>query len=402
MKINCAYRYELKPNVEQRILLAKHAGASRFAYNWGLNQRIALYESSKKSTNAIAQHKELNCLKQDKFPWMYEVSKCAPQEALRDLDRAFQNFFRGLKQDCKIGFPKFKKKGQSDSFRLTGTIKVFDKHVQLPRLGVIRLKEISQVNGRILSATLTREADRWFVSLSVEQERSDPIPVQGDSVGIDMGLNSFASYSTGEKVHAPKPLAKYLKKIRKASRQHSRKRPRSNNKKKSALKLARLHRKVRNIRTDFLHKETTRLAKTKSVILLENLGIKGMLKNQQLSRQISDAGWREFRSMLEYKTKWYGSKLIIAPEFYPSSKTCSNCDHVLEQLSLYVREWQCSKCNTVHDRDVNAAKNLLRFNTGSSPGIYACGDSSVGARKILVSHGSLKQELISGINVHKL
>jgi putative transposase len=344
----------------------------------------------------------LNSLKQSHFPWMYEVSKCAPQESLRDLDRAFKNFFRGLKQGQKIGFPSFKKKGDRDSFRLTGSIKIHQKKVQLPRLGVINLKESSRVRGEILSATVSREADRWYVSITVEQEISDPKHIQGDAVGIDVGLTSFAAFSDGSKVIAPKPLDNNLKRIKRAARKHSRKVLGSNNRKKSALGLARMHRKNRNVRKDFLHKESTKLAKTKSVIVIEDLAVKDMLSNNNLSRQISDAGWSKFRRMLEYKTKWYGSKLIVAPRYFPSSKICSECGNCLSTLPLSTRKWQCEKCHYSHDRDINAAKNLLRYGTGSSPGIYACGDTSSGASQKLASYVPLKQEANNGIFVHKL
>lgn len=310
---------------------------------------------------------------------MYDVSKCAPQEALRDLDRAFSHFFRGIKQGKKVGFPSFKKKGCRDSFRLTGAIKIEGKTVQLPRLGKIKLKEISSVKGKILSATVTKEADRWYVSITVEEEMPTPKPIIGPPVGIDLGIQTFLTQSDGEKVKSPKPLAKKLKKLRRLSRQHSLKQKGSNNKRKSALKLSRAHRNIRNIRKDFLHKETTRLAKTKSLIVLEDLSIKKMIKNRQLSRQISDVGWSEFRSMLEYKTKWYGSQLVIAPRFYPSSKICSRCKSQIDELPLHVRKWACPHCESSHDRDVNAANNLLNLSTGSSPGIYACGDTSTGA-----------------------
>lgn len=383
MEVNCAYRYELKPNIAQRILLAKHAGAARFTYNWGLAGRIALYEQDKKSTNAIEQHRLLNTLKATEFPWLYEVSKCAPQEALRDLDRAFKNFFRGISQKSSIGFPSFKKKGIRDSFRLTGTIKVKGKKVQLPRLGLIRLKENPKHKGKILSASVVREADRWFVSLSVVLERPDPQPIKGETVGIDLGLSSFAQLSNGQEILAPKPLAKNLKRLKKASQKHSRRCKGSNNRKKSALRLARLHRKNRNIRRDFLHKQSTNLAKTKSVIVLEDLDVKGMLSKNRLNRSISDAGWSEFRRMLEYKTKWYGSKIVIVPQFYPSSKLCSACGYKLEKLSLNTRQWQCPSCQSVHNRDLNAANNLLRFYTGSSPEINACGDTSCEKRETL-------------------
>lgn len=198
-----AYLYELDPNREQRILLAKHAGAARFAYNWGLARRISLWEQEKRRTDAVEQHREINALKETSFPWMYEVSKCAPQEALRDLNRAFRNFFRGLKNGRNVGFPKFKKKGLHDSFRLTGSIHVLERHVQLPRLGILRLKERTAVEGRILSSTVSREADRWFVAIAVEQEMPEPVPVQGESVGVDVGLNSFAVLSDGTKHMLP-------------------------------------------------------------------------------------------------------------------------------------------------------------------------------------------------------
>jgi putative transposase len=400
MRINQAFRYELKPHVAQRILLAKHAGTARFAYNWGLAERIKLFESKEgkeKFTTAAAQHKTINALKSTEYPWMYEVSKCAPQEALRDLEKAFKNFFSGRKAGRNVGFPKFKKKGGYDSFRLTGSIKVNSRSVQLPRLGKLRTKEATgKFKGQILSATVTREADRWFVSLSVEVERAEPLPVKGDITGIDVGLTSFAALSDGTKVDAPKLVKKAAKKLKRRSKQHSRKVKGSNNRRKSAHKLARLHRQVKNQRRDFLHKLSTKLAKTKSVVVIEDLCVKGMIRNTKLSAAIADAGWAEFRAMLAYKTQWYGSELVIAPRFFASSKTCSHCNHVMEALPLDIREWECPCCGTHHDRDVNAANNLVKWfleNTESSSGINACGDSSTGDdAKVSSRHGSLKQE----------
>ncbi len=357
MLVNKAFRYELKPNNQQQTLLKKHAGCARFAWNWGLAERKKLWEEEKKSTNAIEQHRKLNTLKKTELPWMYEVSKCAPQEALRDLDKAFRNFFEG-----RAGFPKFKKKGIHDSFRLTGTIKVFPKHIQLPRLGKIRVKEeTAKLKGRILSATVSREADRWYVSLSVEVEIPDPLPVKGEPVGIDRGLLHFAVLSTGEKIEASKSLERNLKKLRRLSRQHSKKQKGSSNRKKSALKLAGLHCRIKNQRKDFLHKLSTRLVKTKPVIVIEDLAVKNMMKNKHFSRHIVDAGWGEFRRMLEYKTKWYGSKLATAPRFYPSSRRCNQCEYVLSELKLSTRQWACPECGAIHDRDINAAINLLQY-----------------------------------------
>jgi putative transposase len=402
MKTVKAYRYEIKPNVRERILLAKHAGAARFAYNWGLKQRIDFYEKDKTSTNAIEQHRVLNSLKTQEFPWMYEVSKCAPQEALRDLEKAFQNFYRGLKQGKQVGFPKFKKKGKRDSFRLTGTIKVNSRTVQLPRLGILRLKESTHVEGKILSATISREADRWYVSITLEEEIESPLPICGDPIGIDLGLTSFLTTSDGNKITPPKPLNKALKKLKRLSKKHSRKKLGSNNRKKSAFSLARHHRKIGNKRRDFLHKLSTTLTKTKSAIVVEDLDVKEMLQKKSLNRHIADVGWTGFIQMLEYKAKWYGSCLKKAPRYFASTKTCSSCGHIKEKLALHTRQWVCN-CGVKHDRDINAAINLLKLHTGSSPGIYACEDTSgSGTGNWSTSHVSLKQEVTNGIFVHKL
>ncbi|MCL6564197.1 MAG: transposase [Firmicutes bacterium] len=363
MKVNRAYRYELNPNAQQRLLLVKHAGAARFAYNWGLVRRIEQYQQSGKTPNAFEQHRELNRLKPTQYPWLYEVSKCAPQEALRDLDRAFRNFFRGRKAGRRVGFPQFRKKGRDDRFRLRGAIRVVGRAVQLPRLGRIRLKEEPQVQGRILSATVSREADHWYVSLTVEVDLPNPEPVRGPSVGIDVGLHHFATVvgddGTVAKVEAPRPLERSLRCLRRRQRQHTRKRKGSKNRRKSALRLARLYRRIRHQRKDFLHKLTTRLAKTKSVIVVEDLNVSGLLRNHHLARHVADSGWGEFRRMLAYKCLWYGSRLVVANRYYPSSKTCSACGHVLEALPLDVRGWDCPVCGAHHDRDVNAARNLL-------------------------------------------
>ena len=382
MLCNQAYRFELKPEVNQRILLAKHAGCARFAYNWALAKRIELFETKEgkeRFTTAIEQQRVLNRLKSSEFPWMYEVSKCAPQEALRDLQRAFDNCWRARKSGKALGFPKFKRKGTRDSFRLAGTIKARGDTVQLPRLGEIRTKEVThKLKGRILSATVSCEADRWFVSFAVNRERVEPTPVIGEAIGIDVGLDAFATLSNGDKREAPKPLRNNLKRLKRLSKKHSRKQKGSNHRQKSAFGLARVHRSIRNKRCDFLHKLATELTKTKSVIIVEDLKVKGMVRNWRLSQSMTDIGWGAFRRMLEYKSKWYGSTLAIAPRFYRSTKMCSVCSHVVDVLALSVWRWACPSCQAAHDRDVNAAKSLLKIYTGSSPEIDACGDPSGG------------------------
>jgi putative transposase len=264
----------------------------------------------------------------------------------------------------------------------------------------MRTKEgTEKFRGRILSATVRREADRWYVSLTVETERPDPQPILGPVTGVDLGLNSFAAISDGvreEVMAAPKPLGRSLRLLRHRSRVHSRKARGSCNRRRSALRLARLHRRIRNVRTDFLHKLSTRLATTKSVVVLEDLNVRGMMRNQRLARPIADAGWSSFRRMLEYKSRWYGSKVVIAPRFLASSKTCSDCGRLLESLALSVRKWVCPACGVEHDRDGNAARNLVawyRLATGSSPGSDACREPSGGAEAYAAaSHGSAKQE----------
>lgn len=399
MKVTQAYRYELKPNNVQKTRLAQHAGAARFAWNWGLARRLEQFEThegKERFTNAMEQHRAWNLWKREHAPWAYEVSKCAPQEAFRDLDKAFKAFWRGRKEGKPVGFPKFKKKGVHDSFRLTGSMTANGETVQLPRLGTMRVKELTDVKGTILSATVSREADRWYVSFTVTRERTDAAPVKGEVIGIDVGLTSFAVLSDGETIDAPKPLQRSLKQLKRRAKKHSRKQKGSRNRRKSALSLARLHRRIRNQRTDFLHQVTTRLAKTKSVIVVEDLHVRGMVRNRHLSRHISDAGWGQFRRMLEYKTQWYGSTLVVAPVFYPSSKLCADCGHCLPRLPLAIREWMCPHCGIVHDRDRNAAVNLMQFATASSAGSHACGDASGGGTGHPVlwstSHASLKQE----------
>ena len=360
--IHRAYRVELDPNNCQLTHLSKHAGCARFAYNWGLEQRIKKYnteEGKNRFTDFFEQSRELNRIKKTKFPWMYEVSKCAPQEALRNLDKAFQNFYRGLKRGQRIGFPKFKKKGIHDSFRLTGTIRICGKRIQLPRLGILRLKEAPNITGRILSAIISRKADRWFASISVRLEIPNPSPLPGSSIGVDLGVNALAVLSDGIVFNNPNALTSRLRKLKRFSRKVSRKKQGGKNRRKAVIRLVRLYWRISNIRKDALHKLTTYLAKNHSQIFIEDLCVKGLMKNKNLSRAIADVGFFEFRRQLEYKTNWYGSKLVLAPRFFPSSKRCSQCGVEKETLVLSEREFQCEACGLLINRDLNAANNLV-------------------------------------------
>lgn len=410
MLIHKAYKYELKPNKTQLALFNRYTGCARFVWNWGLAKKKELWEKEKKSISAFSLHNELVELKRtdENYKWLYDISSEVPINTLDYLDKAFQNFFIGLKQGRKVGYPKFKAKGRHDAFTFRNRknekrIEVFHKAVKLPKLGVIRLKEETDnfKSDRILRATVSRRADRWFVSVIVELEIAEPEQPDGEPIGIDVGLAHFATLSDGTKIEAPKFLDKSMKRLKRLSRQLSRKKKGSNNFKKAAMKLAKLHMHVANQREYFLHNLSTDLAKNHSAIVIEDLAVANMVKNGHLSRSISDAGWGEFRRQLGYKTQWYGSELVIAGRFYPSSKTCSECGYVLPELNLSVREWICPNCGATHDRDINAAKNLIMWynaninnSTEVSSGIYACGDRSCGGTGKIrsTSTRSLKQE----------
>jgi putative transposase len=396
MIIHKAYKIELKPNKTQVVLLNKSCGTARFAYNWGLAQRIKLYEAEQKSTSAITQHKELCAIKQDQFPWMYDVSKSAPQEALRNLDKAFQNFFKNIKQSKKPGFPKFKKKCNRESFCIAERAYSTGTHAHLPKIGKVRLKEAREIQGRIISTTVSKNVDRWFVSFCTEQNIPEPKIQNGQIIGVDLGLTHFATLSDGTKIENPKVLKHYLKKIARLQRRLAKKQKCSQNRQKARIRLAKVYRKVRNIRQDFLHKLTTNLAKTKQEIVIETLKVSNMLKNKRLAQSISDASWSEFVRQLEYKTTWYGSLLTKVDQFYPSSKLCSSCGYKLGKLSLSVRFWRCPVCGVLHDRDINAAMNLAACSK-SVPSVQRelkpVESPLSGQQTYVARNGSMKQEI---------
>ena len=358
MKVQRGYKTELQLNNAQKTACLKHAGAARYAYNWGLNQKKAAMTANSKIPNAIELHRRLNALKPTELPWMYETSKCSPQEALRNLDKAFDNFFK------KRGkFPKFKsKKNGIGSFRLTGTIKVSDGHVQLPRLGRLKLKEREYIPtaAKILSASVSERAGRWFVSIQVEEDMPEynGVKDEHDVVGVDLGIKTLAVVSDGKVYDNVKPLKTKLRKLRRLQQAVSRKVKGSKNRRKAACHVAKLYLRISNVRKDTLHKMTTTLAKTKRVIGIEDLNVSGMMRNRCLARSIADLGLGEWRRQLEYKGHWYSCRVVPVDRFYPSSKTCSICGEINESLTLADREWDCRGCGTHHDRDYNASCNL--------------------------------------------
>ncbi len=406
MKILRAYKTELDPTCKQVEQLLQHAGCARWAYNWGLRRKIEEYKASGKSPSAIDLHRELNVLKTKPIedggvPWMYESSKCAPQEALRNLDSAYKSFFRRCKSGAKQkGFPRFKsRKNGIGSFRLTGTIRASETQVQLPIIGELRLKEHGYLpvekNVKVLSATISESAGRWFVSLQVEQEIADPLPKAPHVIGVDVGIKSLAVTSDGEVFDSPKSLAKAQNTLRVRQKAVSRKVKGSKNRREAVARVASVHRRVANIRRDAIHKMTTSITKSASTIVIEDLNVSGMLKNHKLARSLSDASLSEIHRQLEYKAKWYGTELRKADRFYPSSKLCSRCGKKKESLSLSERMYQC-ECGLVMDRDLNAALNLKAL-AGSSP-VSACCPGSAGrsrktSTKLLVGQEPSQEEL---------
>jgi len=405
MLITRAYKVELDPNNKQRTALMQHCGAARHVYNWGLEEKQKAYKETGKSPGAMELHRKLNELKRVSKedggkPWLYFTSKCAGQEALRDLDRAFSSFFRRCKQGAKRkGYPKFKsRKNGIGSCRFTGTIKSLGNHVQLPNLGRIRLKERDYLplpenkNVRILSATVTERAGRWFVSFAVKEEIPDPVPkAKAKSVGVDVGVSFLATCSDGVVYENPRSLKRSLDHLKRLQRSVSRKKRGSRNRQKAVRRVQRLHYRIACLRADTLHKATTDIVKYHDVIGIETLNVSGMLRNRRLSRAISDASMSEFLRQIRYKAEWKSTEIVEAPRFYPSSKTCSSCGNVDREFKLGMDVYRCGVCGLVLGRDLNAAINLK--NLAASSAVSACGEVSAGSgRKSRVKLASTKQE----------
>ncbi|BAY62569.1 transposase, IS607 family protein [Calothrix brevissima NIES-22] len=361
------FKTQLRVNKQQRLLLAQHAGVARHAWNQGLTlcQQVIIHnktnpEDKIKFPTAIDLHKWLVASIKSTYSWYYEVSKCPPQYALRQLSDAFKAFFQKNK-----GFRKFKKKGRHDSFTLDGAIHIDHRKVKVPVIGWLKTYENLPFGYQPKSVTISRQADKWFISWKIEV---NPLPCGREDinetnesqncVGVDLGINHLATLSTGEIFDGVKSYNRYEKKLARMQYLSRDQELGSNNYRKSQIKIARLHQKIANIRKDTLHKITTYLSKNHAVIGIEDLNVSGMLANGKLAKAIADMGFYEFRRQLEYKTKLYGSKLVVVDRFYPSSKTCSNCGEKKLYLSLSERIFKCEYCNFECDRDLNAARNL--------------------------------------------
>jgi len=424
MKITRGYKTELDPTVKQHMLLCQGAGTARFSYNYGLARKQEVYKESGKTISAIDLQKELTARKHSDLPWLKGVSKWIVQNALRDLDQAYNSFFRRVgeqktgKKHKNLGFPKFKSKSQGrGSFRLDKPIRVFEDRIQLPKLGTIRLKEHSYIptsGVKILSATVSERAGRWYVSVLVEESVPQVIPSTGKSIGVDLGISCLAVCSDGRPpIKNAKALRANLKRLKRYQRHLSRCKKGSKNREKARHQVARLHARIANIREDVLHQATSSLVhtplspsericlkthlasllplpKTKAehkrgkkqvkklihqtteinaplrpqLLVLEDLNVEGMKRNRKLARAVSDVGMGEFRKQIEYKSLWNGEMLLFADRFFPSSKTCHGCNWKWEDMDLSNRIFICQNppcpCFQVpQDRDQNAAENLV-------------------------------------------
>ncbi|CAG2140263.1 IS607 family transposase ISCARN56 [Cupriavidus yeoncheonensis] len=375
-----AHRIALAPNNAQATYLARAAGTARFAYNWALAEWKRQYETWKADTShpRPSQHslrRQLNAIKREQFPWMLEVTKNAPQMAIIQLGQAFQNFFAG-----RARYPRFRKKGVHDRFTLTNDQFSLDgSRIRIPNLGWVRMRETLRFAGKIMSATVSRVADRWFVSIAVDSPDSSHLPKaenQG-AVGVDLGVSTLATLSTGEKVTGPKAHTALLHRLRRLSRSLSRKQKGSANRRKAKARLAKLHARIAAMRSDALHQLTTDLTRRFHTIGIEDLNVSGMLGNRRLARSIADMSFFEFRRQLDYKAAMRGGQVVVADRFFASSKTCSACGHKLDELALSIRQWSCPACGTTHDRDVNAATNLKFM--AVSPTVSACGEKALAA-----------------------
>lgn len=392
------HKIALCPTPEQADYFKRACGTARRVWNWALAEWHRQYAAGRRP-NAMALKKQFNAIKytdpqwldENGQPWLRTIHRDAHAQPFAHLAKAWNRFFAGRKAGKQAHAPQFKKKGRCrDSFYVANDkFRVEGKTIRLPKIGKVAMTESLRLSGKILGATVSRTADRWYVAIQVDVPDAQFCRKRTahGTVGIDLGVKTAVTLSNGEAIESPKPLKAALRRLRIRSRRLSRKLeaakvaagfapkerlpkgtklPMSNNRKKSSLILARLHARIANIRADFTHKLTTRLCRENQAVVIEDLNVKGMLANERLARAISDVGFGWFRLQMEYKAKRYGTQLIIADRWYPSSRLCSVCGWKNETLALKDRAWTCPSCGTHHDRDLNAALNLQRLATATA------------------------------------
>lgn len=366
------YKFRLKPTKSQAQKMYEQACAQRWVWNWALNDRNTQYKETGKSPSAFDQGKSIVKLKKEEdTAWLNQYFSHSYLQTLADLDKSFKAFFNKTAR-----YPKFKsKRNETRSFGQLENVSIKDGKINVPKVGKMKLYGFREIEGKTKGARYKQDSlGHWYVSITVEQKLTEgPMPLPSRGVGIDLGLESFIATSDGEKVSSPKFFRKSEKKLARAQRSLSRKQKGSKNREKQKRKVAKIHKKVSNQRQDFLHKLSTQIVKDHDLISVEDLNIKGMAKTK-LAKSISDASWSEFVIQLEYKSLWNRKHFVKIDRWYPSSKTCSSCGVVKDTIPLNIRSWVC-QCGELHDRDINAAKNILQVgNNAVGQTVNACGD----------------------------
>lgn len=365
-----AYKCQLYPTKSQRVLIDKTFGCCRVVYNRSLYLKNQRYSEFQENLSKFELSRILTFLKTtEEFNWLKEVNSQSLQAELRHLDQAFTNFFRK-----NSSYPKFKKKNGKQSFECPQNVYFKNKGIKIPKLGRVKCRGLKEFDGKIKTCTVSKnKSGKYFISILVDNDQEIPNKKEikaGTSLGLDVGLKEFAIDSKGNKIENPKFYRNLEKKLAKEQRKLSRKQKGSSNRNKQRIRVAKINQKIVNQRNDFLQKLSSNYIKNHDTIIIEDLNIKGMIKNRKLSKSIQDASWSEFFRMLTYKAEWYGKNIIKIGRFEPSSKMCS-CGEINKDLKLSDREWTCKKCNVTHDRDILAAQNIkkfglmkLKYNTG--------------------------------------
>ena len=399
-KINRSYKFRLYPSKEQADLLARHFGCARFVYNYFLNQRIEQYSLTGKIDNFYAQCKSLTALKrQEETAWLKEVNAQTLQFSILSLDVAYTNFFKK-----RAKFPKFKSKHSKNSFTVPQYAHIADNKLSVPKFREgIRCRVHREIKGKIEKVTISKTpSGKYFVSVLTEEEYETPPEKTDKSVGLDIGLKDFIVTSEGEVFKNNRYTRKYKHNLSKAQRHLSRKKKGSRGYENQRLKVAKIHEKISNSRTDYLNKCSISLVRRYDTICIEDLNVKGMIRNHRLSKSISDVSWGNFITMLTYKADWNGKSVVKINRYFPSSQTCSVCGYVNKQTKdLSIREWECPSCHTYHNRDVNAAINILHLglNKNTSAGTVDYTDGEDVRADLSIGQSSMKSEVNESLDL---